>query len=220
MDIVNFQRGDKTMLTKNFSRYEFQCQCGQCQAQMIDKELAEKIQTIRDKLGKKIRITSGYRCVKHNASKAVGGSKQSRHLYGIAADWRTENRSFNPVCLGILAQKAGFGGIGIYWHSKGAFVHTDTRGGKATWLCTTPGVYPSTSYNAFILPTIKQGCSGAAPRSATIMLQKLLGIPEDGSFGPATTKALMEAQRKHGLVADGICGPKSWTALSGADKYL
>lgn len=45
------------------------------------------------------------------------------------------------------------------------------------------------------------------------MLQRLLGIPHDGSFGPATTKALMTAQRKHGLVPDGICGPKSWTAL-------
>lgn len=70
------------------------------------------------------------------------------------------------------------------------------------------------------LPTIEQGCEGAANRAATVMLQRLLGIPHDGSFGPATTKALMTAQRKHGLVPDGICGPKSWTALSGADKYL
>ena len=187
---------------------------------MIDRELVEKMQALRDKLGKKVKVTSGYRCVKHNASKDVGGSKQSRHLYGIAADWRTDNRSVNPVALGILAQKAGFGGIGIYWHSKAAIVHTDTRGGKATWLCTTPGQYQSTTYNAFILPTIKQGCSGAANRSATIMLQKLLKVKADGSFGPGTTEALMDAQRKHGLVADGICGPKSWTALSGADKFL
>lgn len=219
LDIITFQRGDKTALTKNFSLYEFECPCG-CTAQMIDRELVEKMQALRDKLGKKVKVTSGYRCVKHNASKDVGGSKQSRHLYGIAADWRTDNRSVNPVALGILAQKAGFGGIGIYWHSKAAIVHTDTRGGKATWLCTSPGVYPSTTYNAFILPTIKQGCSGAANRSATIMLQKLLKVKADGSFGPGTTAALMDAQRKHGLVADGICGPKSWTALSGADKYM
>ena len=135
MSIVTFKSGDKTALTENFTRSEFACPCG-CNSQMIEQELADKIQGIRDKLGKKIRITSGYRCVSHNASKKVGGSKQSRHLYGIAADWRTEDRSVNPVCLGILAQKAGFGGIGIYWHSRGAFVHTDTRGGKATWLCT------------------------------------------------------------------------------------
>ena len=101
MSIVTFKSGDKTALTENFTRSEFACPCG-CNSQMIGK------------LGKKIRITSGYRCVSHNASKKVGGSKQSRHLYGIAADWRTEDRSVNPVCLGILAQKAGFGGIGIY----------------------------------------------------------------------------------------------------------
>lgn len=217
LSIITFQRGDKTALTKNFSRYEFQCPCG-CTSQMTEQELADKLQSIRDKLGKKIKITSGYRCIKHNAK--VDGSKQSRHLYGIAADWRTLDRSVNPVSLGIIAQSVGFGGIGIYWHSKGAFVHTDTRNGKSTWLCTTPGTYPSTSYNAFIMPTIKQGCTGAASRSATIMLQKLLKVTADGNFGPATTKALIEAQRKHGLVPDGICGPKSWTALSGASKYL
>ena len=164
MSIVTFKSGDKTALTENFTRSEFACPCG-CNSQMIEQELADKIQGIRDKLGKKIRITSGYRCVSHNASKKVGGS-------------------------------------------------------KATWLCTTPGQYPSTSYNAFILPTIKQGCSGAANRSATIMLQKLLKVNADGIFGSGTTKALMLAQQKHGLVPDGICGPKSWTALSGASKYL
>lgn len=93
-------------------------------------------------------------------------------------------------------------------------------GCTATWLCVRPGVYPSTTYNKFVLPTIEQGCEGAANRAATVMLQRLLGIPHDGSFGPATTKALMAAQRKHGLTPDGICGPKSWTVLSGADKYL
>lgn len=87
-------------------------------------------------------------------------------------------------------------------------------------LCVQPGVYPSTTYNKFVLPTIEQGCTGAANRAATVMLQRLLGITHDGSFGPATTKALMEAQHKRGLAADGICGPKSWTVLSGADKYL
>lgn len=150
----------------------------------------------------------------------VGGSRTSKHLYGFAADWRTMNRTVTPVALGIIAQAVGFGGIGIYWHHKAAMCHADTRAGKATWLCTSPGVYPSTTYNSFILPTIRQGSTGAANRSAIIMLQKLLKIEEDGTFGPATTQALMLAQKQHGLVADGICGPASWKALSGADKYL
>lgn len=217
MGIVTFQRGDKTALTKNFSRYEFQCPCG-CTAQMVDQELADKLQIVRDKVNRPLTITSGYRCIRHNA--AVEGSSGSKHRYGFAADWRTSSRSINPVALGIIAQTIGFGGIGIYWHSKGAFVHTDTRNGKATWLCTSPGVYPSTTYNAFIMPTIRQGSTGAANRSAIIMLQKILEVKEDGNFGSATTQALMYAQKQHGLVADGICGPTSWKVLSGASKYL
>lgn len=219
MSVITFKPNDHTKITTDFERYEFACPCG-CTAQMIDPELVQKMQTIRTKLGKAIKVTSGYRCVKHNADPKVGGSRTSRHLYGIAADWRTNDRSVNPVALGIIAAAQGFGAVGIYWHDKAAIVHTDTRGGKATWLCVQPGVYPSTTYNKFVLPTIEQGCEGAANRAATVMLQRLLGIPHDGSFGPATTKALMTAQRKHGLVPDGICGPKSWTALSGADKYL
>ncbi|UQK42174.1 D-Ala-D-Ala carboxypeptidase family metallohydrolase [Faecalibacterium sp. I3-3-89] len=219
MSVITFKPNDHTKITTDFERYEFACPCG-CTAQMIDPELVQKMQTIRTKLGKAIKVTSGYRCVKHNADPKVGGSRTSRHLYGIAADWRTKDRSVNPVALGIIAAAQGFGAVGIYWHDKAAIVHTDTRGCKATWLCVQPGVYPSTTYNKFVLPTIEQGCEGAANRAATVMLQRLLGIPHDGSFGPATTKALMTAQRKHGLVPDGICGPKSWTALSGADKYL
>ena len=161
---------------------------------------------------KNLRSTSG--------SLPAFSSPNSKHRYGIAADWRTENRSINPVALGILAQAVGFGGIGIYWHSRGAFVHADTRGTKATWLCTTPGKYPSTTYNKFVLPTIRRGCTGDANRSATIMLQKLLKLKADGLFGEGTENALMKAQEAHGLTVDGICGPASWKALSGADKYL
>lgn len=219
MAIITFLRGDKTALTKNFARYEFQCPCG-CGQQSVDTELAEKLQLIRDKVDRPLKITSGYRCITHNASKTVGGSPNSKHRYGMAADWRMENRSINPVALGILAQAVGFGGIGIYWHSRGAFVHADTRGMKATWLCTTPGKYPSTTYNKFVLPTIRRGCTGPASRSATIMLQKLLKLKADGLFGEATENALMRAQEAHGLTVDGICGPASWKALSGADKYL
>lgn len=42
------------------------------------------LQPIRDKYGKPISVTSGYRCPKLNA--AVGGSKTSQHLKGQAAD--------------------------------------------------------------------------------------------------------------------------------------
>ena len=53
MSVITYKRGDKTALTKNFSRYEFDCPCG-CGTQMVDPELAEKLQRIRDVVGKKI----------------------------------------------------------------------------------------------------------------------------------------------------------------------
>ena len=125
MSIISFQCGDKTALTKDFARSEFQCSCG-CSEQKVDTELAEKLQIIRDKVGRPIKITSGYRCIVHNASKTVGGSPNSKHRYGMAADWRLKDRGLNPVALGILAVEAGFGGVGIYWYGNYAFVHADT----------------------------------------------------------------------------------------------
>lgn len=217
MSVITYKRGDKTALTKNFSRYEFDCPCG-CGTQMVDPELAEKLQRIRDVVGKKIKITSGYRCLKRNQD--AGGGTNSRHRYGMAADWRLEDRSLNPVALGILAVEAGFGGVGIYWYGNYAFVHADTRNAKATWLCDAKLHYPSTTYLKFILPTIRRGCTGDANRAATKMLQRLLGLTPDGIFGEKTEDALLKAQEKHKLAVDGICGPASWRAISGANKYL
>lgn len=216
MSIITFQRGDKTALTKNFARYEFQCPCG-CGQQSVDTELTEKLQLIRDKVDRPLKITSGYRCITHNA--AVGGSQNSKHRYGMAADWRTENRSINPVALGIIAAQY-FKAVGIYWYDGCAIVHTDTRDAKATWLCDAPKHYPSTTYQKFILPTIRRGCTGDANRAATKMLQRLLGLTPDGIFGEGTENALLKAQEAHGLTVDGICGPASWKAISGASKYL
>ena len=217
MSVITYKRGDKTAVTKNFSRYEFDCPCG-CGTQMVDPELAEKLQRIRDVVGKKIKITSGYRCLKRNQD--AGGGTNSRHRYGMAADWRLEDRSLNPVALGILAVEAGFGGVGIYWYGNYALVHADTRNAKAPWLCDAKLHYPSTTYLKFILPTIRRGCTGDANRAATKMLQRLLGLTPDGIFGEKTENALLKAQEKHKLAVDGICGPASWRAISGANKYL
>jgi peptidoglycan hydrolase-like protein with peptidoglycan-binding domain len=215
-NLITFQRGDPTAVTANFTRAAFQCPCG-CTAQMLDGDLAAGLQAVRDKLGVPLTITSGYRCTAHN--KAVGGAAASKHLYGIAADWRTSDRSVNPVALGILAAQH-FPAVGIYWYGSTAFVHTDTRSGKVTWLCTARGQYKYTSGYAFILPTVKRGSTGAAEKAAITMLQRLLGLTADGVFGAATETALKDAQEAHGLEMDGICGPKSWRAISGADKYL
>lgn len=48
--------------------------------------VAEQLQAIRDKFGKGIIVNSGYRCQKLN--KAVGGTTNSQHMKGQAADIR------------------------------------------------------------------------------------------------------------------------------------
>lgn len=121
--LITFKAGDKTPITKNFTRNEFQCSCG-CSAQMVDEMLVQKLQTIRTVYDTPLRITSGYRCVKHNA--AVGGAKSSKHLYGIAADVKDPTGKLNPVALAILASNT-FGGVGVYWYGTAAFVHVDVR---------------------------------------------------------------------------------------------
>lgn len=132
MSIIAFQRGDKTALTKNFTKSEFECPCG-CGQQSVDMELAEKLQLLRDKVDRPLKITSGYRCITHNA--AVGGSQNSKHRYGMAADWRTENRSINRwhwaslLSRGVrrhrhlLAQPWGFCSRRHPWHESDVALH-------------------------------------------------------------------------------------------------
>ena len=128
MRVIVYQASDTSALSKNFTREEFKCPCG-CTRQMVDSELVEKMQAVREKLGKPIKITSGYRCIPHNA--AVKGSSGSKHRYGMAADWRMKDRNINPVALGIIATQY-FKAVGIYWYDGCAIVHTDTRDTKAT----------------------------------------------------------------------------------------
>ena len=66
----------------NFKADEFKC--SHCKADGIQEELVAKVQQLRTKYGKPMRITSGYRCPQHPAeiSKAVPGA----HSMGLAAD--------------------------------------------------------------------------------------------------------------------------------------
>jgi peptidoglycan hydrolase-like protein with peptidoglycan-binding domain len=46
------------------------------------------------------------------------------------------------------------------------------------------------------------------------MLQRALGIEDDGDFGPNTKKAVIAFQKKNGLYADGIVGKNTWARLN------
>lgn len=52
-------------------------------------------------------------------------------------------------------------------------------------------------------------------KNATKLVQRLLGVEQDGKCGPITTQAIKEFQQKNGLVIDGSVGPATWGKLLG-----
>jgi uncharacterized protein YcbK (DUF882 family) len=117
-------------LSENFDDSEFKCKCcGKLPEHGMNPHLIDLLQRIRNKIGKSISITSGYRCQKHNAK--VDGAKHSQHVLGNAADVRVHGvdaddfqhwlvLNFNKECKGI----------GCY----NTFTHIDVRSGaSARW---------------------------------------------------------------------------------------
>ena len=45
------------------------------------------------------------------------------------------------------------------------------------------------------------------------ILQRKLGVADDGQFGPGTEKALRDYQQKNGLAVDGIAGPDTFAQM-------
>lgn len=54
---------------------------------------------------------------------------------------------------------------------------------------------------------------GARGHTDIEILQRLVGINDDGVFGPITEQRVRDVQRWHRLTVDGICGPITWQAL-------
>lgn len=111
-------------LSKNFSLSEFVCKEGRGEV-FVDMLLVEKLQELRDMVGKPISIVSGYRSEAYN--RKCGGAKKSQHLFGKAADLQIVGMP--PKQVVELAEDVGFDGIGVY----STFVHVDVRGYRARW---------------------------------------------------------------------------------------
>lgn len=75
---------------KNFTPEEFKCDCGGEYCTGYPTRMREKTlkfaQSIRDKYGKPMIITSGLRCKGRN-SELSGSVKESKHMSGMAFDW-------------------------------------------------------------------------------------------------------------------------------------
>ena len=114
-------------LSKDFSREEFKCNCGQCDYDTVDSKLVEVLQDIRDKYVASVTITSGNRCPEYN--KEVGGSEKSQHIRGRAADIQVKSISPHEIAQYLNWKYPEEFGIGTYK----TFTHIDTRTNKARW---------------------------------------------------------------------------------------
>lgn len=114
-------------LSKNFSRSEFKCSCQRCDYDTVDIELINVLQELREYLIGSVRITSGNRCPKYNAN--IGGSKNSYHIRGRAADIQVKGVSPVVVQDYLKATYPDKFGIGSY----ALFTHIDTRTKKGRW---------------------------------------------------------------------------------------
>jgi hypothetical protein len=108
----------------SFSPREIACKgTGQL---VLDDQALDKLQKLRDALGKPLILTSAYRSPAHN--KKVGGAKNSRHMQGDAFDVMMTNH--DPYAFESAARNVGFTGFGFY--QKSGFMHIDT-GPERSW---------------------------------------------------------------------------------------
>ena len=100
---------------------EFYCPCG-CGLGFrdMDEDFVNMIDRARGHAGVPFRHNSTIRCMKHNLSKEVGGSKTSSHPKGLADDIEVRN-SYERFRILHGLKKVGFTRFGIYEN----FIHVD-----------------------------------------------------------------------------------------------
>lgn len=126
MKIRTWPRGADVQLTPHIHLREMECGCGACPRTPVDLDHLRRLETLRARLGgRPIRITSGYRCRRHNA--AVGGHPTSEHMEGLATDVVVDGRA--PDVVAAIAEDVGFGGLGRY----DTFTHLDGRVRLSRW---------------------------------------------------------------------------------------
>jgi hypothetical protein len=121
-------------LSKNFSAWEFACKCG-CGTGAMDPTFIDRLQFMRQYMGRSISIRSGIRCPEHNAK--VGGKPDSEHIpdpitglvHGadLGYSGSTQRRAWN------IGAHAAFARVGI----AESFFHVGNRASKAqgvTWI--------------------------------------------------------------------------------------
>lgn len=119
--LARLKAGRPTM-SNHFSFVEFRCKCGGrqrgCKRNWTSRVQVLRLEQYRKRVGRPVRIISGYRCPGHN--KAVGGAKYSQHQYGYSSDFA------GLISANTLVSWRIFAGVGQGGHT-GMAVHGDSR---------------------------------------------------------------------------------------------
>ena len=114
----------------------------------------DKLQALRDLLGKPIIINSAYRHPAYNTF--IDGAPRSKHMEAIAFDISMTNH--DPEAFEAAARQVGFTGFGFYRNSN--FMHIDTgparEWGQRWW---TPGAGESAAFMSVEPPVIPEAPS-------------------------------------------------------------
>ena len=108
-------------LYPNFSADEFNC--SHCGKNEMKSEFMGKLQVLRMRYDKPMKITSGYRCPDHPIE--AKKDKPGAHASGLACDVAVNGQQAYELMKHALA--LGFKGIGVSQKSNGPrFIHLDT----------------------------------------------------------------------------------------------
>ena len=118
------QLGPNYRLSRNFRLHEAQCTDG-TDIVYIHPALILLMQELRDTYGP-LQVNSLFRSREHNTR--IQGSKQSKHLLGMAVDLVPLETKFERFVEGV-SKMDNVGGIGIYR----TFVHVDVYGQNRRW---------------------------------------------------------------------------------------
>ncbi|MCS7233519.1 MAG: D-Ala-D-Ala carboxypeptidase family metallohydrolase [Synergistetes bacterium] len=133
---------NKVKISFHFYLNEFECPC--CGTVKIDEILLQRLEALRILWGMPLRVTSGFRCEKHN--KEVGGVDNSLHMQGRAVDLAVKEED-----QGKFLTLAKLIGLRVIPYPKRGFVHLDLGGDEVGRLSGSikPGVSDSVELLSF-----------------------------------------------------------------------
>lgn len=106
--------------TKNFKEHEWKCKCGCDQPHNMVPFVMNKVQTLRERYGHPLTLSSAWRCENHPSE--ARKSKPGQHFLGTAVDIRVTSgaMAYTIIKLGLELGATGFA------YGNG-FVHLDWR---------------------------------------------------------------------------------------------